>query len=298
MSKKQNMAMVVQAFINAGLSENQAKILAAEVGRENSFQDKYLWGYHSDPHNKVTNVGIISWQGARGRKVEKFLQDRGLIKNGKMVKGQASLDAMAEFLVNEIRTTPAYASTKNVFLDNPNVSYSDGTRVLGRNFIRWRYDDPKYKHGHTHRDNFYRQLGGIVPQGGVAYEDTPTPSVGTTAPHEATTPTNPLSVAFPETKPLMKIDGLQTPTNLFGSDTTILSGMNGGLVLPDNKSENELFSKIADMSLDANTEGIYAELAKTISAIKEKTQTKPMLQYTNPIMTELGSIFDSIDIKI
>lgn len=111
---QQNMAMVLQALKNAGLNDNQARILGAEIGRENAFQDKYLWGYHSDPKNGAVNIGIISWQGSRGKGVEQALRNAGLIQNGKIVKGQQSLDVMAKYLVNEIRTNPAYAQTKNL----------------------------------------------------------------------------------------------------------------------------------------------------------------------------------------
>lgn len=166
MDKETNMAMVLQALKNAGLSDNQARILGAEIGRENAFEDKWLWGYHKDPKNGAVNIGIISWQGGRGRKVEKVLRDAGLIQNGKIVKGQASLDVMAKYLVNEIRTDPDYNQTRKVFLDNPNVDYHTATRVLGKNFIRWRYDDPKYASGHKNRDSFYKKLGGIVPSAG------------------------------------------------------------------------------------------------------------------------------------
>lgn len=166
MSEQSNMAMVLQALKNAGLNDNQARILGAEIGRENSFQDKYLWGYHIDPKNKAINVGIISWQGERGRGVERALRNAGLIKDGKIIKGQASLDVMARYLVNEIRTNPKYAATKKQFLDNPNVDYHTGTRVLGKNYIRWRYDDPAYASGHKNRDSFYAKLGGITPAGG------------------------------------------------------------------------------------------------------------------------------------
>lgn len=168
MSKENNMAMVLQALKNAGLNDNQARILGAEIGRENAFQDKYLWGYHSDPKNGAINIGIISWQGSRGKGVEQALRNAGLIQNGKIVKGQASLDVMAKYLVNEIRTNATYAATRKQFIDNPNVDYKTGTQVLGRNFIRWRYDDPKYASGHRNRDNFYAQLGGVVPAGGEA----------------------------------------------------------------------------------------------------------------------------------
>ena len=162
------MAMVLQGLKNAGLNDNQARILGAEIGRENAFQDKYLWGYHSDPKNGAVNIGIISWQGSRGKGVEQALRNAGLIQNGKIVKGQASLDVMTKYLVNEIRTNPTYAATRKQFLDNPNVDYKTGTQVLGRNFIRWRYDDPKYASGHRNRDKFYTQLGGVVPAGGEA----------------------------------------------------------------------------------------------------------------------------------
>lgn len=168
MAGTQNMAMVLQALKTAGLNDNQARILGAEIGRENAFQDKYLWGYHTDPKNGAVNIGIISWQGARGKGVERALKSAGLIQNGKIVKGQASLNVMAKYLVDEIKNNTSFAKTKKQFLDNPNVDYGTGARVLGTNFIRWRYNDPKFAGGHKNRDNYYRQLGGIMPTDGVA----------------------------------------------------------------------------------------------------------------------------------
>lgn len=166
MASEQNMAMVLQALKNAGLSDNQARILGAEIGRENSFQDKYLWGYHKDPKNGKTNIGIISWQGTRAKGVERALENAGLIQNGKIVKGQESLDIMAKYLVNEIRTDPTYKATKKQFLDNPNVDYNTGAKVLGRDYIKWRYDDADYSSGHKNRDMYYAKLGGVAPQEG------------------------------------------------------------------------------------------------------------------------------------
>ena len=106
MASQQNMAMVLQALKNAGLSDNQARILGAEIGREGAFQDKNLWGYHPDPKNGAVNIGIISWQKGRGKGVERALKEAGLIQNSKKEKGQASLDVIAKYLVNEIRTYP------------------------------------------------------------------------------------------------------------------------------------------------------------------------------------------------
>lgn len=216
---QQNMAMVLQALKNAGLNDNQARILGAEIGRENAFQDKYLWGYHSDPKNGASNIGIISWQGSRGKGVEQALRNAGLIQNGKIVKGQQSLDVMAKYLVNEIRTNPAYAKTKQQFLDNPNVDYHTGTKVLGTDFIRWRYNDPKYASGHKNRDKFYAQLGGIIPAGGSATDGTMSA--------QSTTPTEPVLPAYQTEQPQFQVQPLQqipqTP-DVFG-----MAG-NGGLM--------------------------------------------------------------------
>ena len=216
---QQNMAMVLQALKNAGLNDNQARILGAEIGRENAFQDKHLWGYHSDPKNGASNIGIISWQGSRGKGVEQALRNAGLIQNGKIVKGQQSLDVMAKYLVNEIRTNPAYAKTKQQFLDNPNVDYHTGTKVLGTNFIRWRYNDPKYASGHKNRDKFYAQLGGIIPAGGSATDGTMSA--------QSTTPTEPVLPAYQTEQPQFQVQPLQqipqTP-DVFG-----MAG-NGGLM--------------------------------------------------------------------
>ena len=218
MASQQNMAMVLQALKNAGLSDNQARILGAEIGRENSFQDKYLWGYHTDDKNKAVNVGIISWQGARGKGVERALKEAGLIQNGKIAKGQASLDVMAKYLVNEIRTNPAYAQTKKQFLDNPNVDYATGSKVLGTNFIRWRYDDSEYAQGHKNRDNFYRQLGGVTPAGGTMYaQDTTTPQA------------DPMANFQPE-QPQVQAQQFQAPqvqqVDLFGNANGNIMGLN------------------------------------------------------------------------
>lgn len=223
MSEQQNMAMVLQALKNAGLSDNQARILGAEIGRENAFKDQYLWGYHSDPKNGAVNIGIISWQGARGKGVERSLRNAGLIQNGKIIKGQASLDVMAKYLVNEIRSNPDYAQTKRQFLDNPNVDYHTGTKVLGTNFIRWRYNDPKYASGHRNRDKFYQKLGGVTPTAGASM------SADTTSTQPQTDPI----LSQQPTQPQFQLSAFQPPqiqpVDLFGGAGSPLMGLNTDL---------------------------------------------------------------------
>lgn len=163
---------VYQAFINQGLSPNQARIITAEVGRENDFQPQYVFGRHVDASNGKVNLGMISWQGGRGLALDKRLRSKGLIGSNGIARSQAALNEMANFLVGEIKTNPAYAATKKAFLQNPNVSYDVGKKVLGQNFIRWDYSgkavlgDNVGKH-HAKRDKYYRQLGGA---GGSDYQ--------------------------------------------------------------------------------------------------------------------------------
>ena len=165
MSEKQLMNQVYQAFINNGLSPNQARAFTAEVGRENDFNPKFLFGSHGDMANKKTNLGFISWQGKRRENLIKFMQQRGLMNDdGSMKQGQASLDAQAKFLIDEIKNTPDYKETRDKVLSNPNVDYETANRVIGKNFIRWDYDGNSLgksvsKH-HAKRDNYYQQLGG------------------------------------------------------------------------------------------------------------------------------------------
>lgn len=153
---------VLQAFKNAGLNDNQARIITAEVGREGSFLPENLFGAHTDDSNKKTNIGMLSWQNGREVPLLRSLAKNGLLQNGKIKENQDSLNLMARYSLNEMRTNPEYKQTKSIFLDNPDVDYKTAARVLGTNYIKWRFDDPEYKSGHTNRDRYYSQLGGEV----------------------------------------------------------------------------------------------------------------------------------------
>ncbi|TNL51194.1 phage tail tip lysozyme [Acinetobacter bereziniae] len=155
---------VYQAYLNAGLSPNQARIITAEVGREGSFNPKNLFGVHIDPKNGATNLGMLSWQGNRGQALYAALKAQGLIRGNGIAPTQDALNMMARFSIDEMRNKKEYRQTAQTFLNNPDVDYQTGAAVLGRNFIRWRYDDPVYKSGHANRDKFYQAMGGVVGQ--------------------------------------------------------------------------------------------------------------------------------------
>lgn len=138
--------MVFDSFKNAGFSDAQAKALTAEINREGSFNPAYLYGSHTDAANKATNVGMLSWQGDRANRLMSFMADRGLIDPaGRIAPGQDALNAQAEYLRWEMENDPSYAKTRETFLANPEIDQETAHDILGKNFIRWRIDDPKYR---------------------------------------------------------------------------------------------------------------------------------------------------------
>lgn len=180
-SQKQWQMMVYKAFKSAGFSEQQARILTAEIGRENAYNPKYLFGGHADPH-KGTNLGMLSWQGDRKPKLIAFLAAAKVIdKNGNIAQNQAGLNAQASFIMWELRNTHKKVGEK--FLATPNISYAEGAYLIGKHYILWRIDDPKYKaSGIKNRDGFYnmllKQLGtsdgqGLGASGGAARSTSP-----------------------------------------------------------------------------------------------------------------------------
>lgn len=169
-NKSQAGMALYTAWRRAGLNDNQARIMMAETGRENAWNLNTIFVGHVEPvdigkANPRMNFGLISWNGTRRTNLISFLSARGLWQNGRAVQSQATLDAMAQFAVHEIASDPHYSQTKKAFLQNPNVDYGTGTKVLGNNYIKWRYYDPKYSSGHANRDNYYRQINGLLGGG-------------------------------------------------------------------------------------------------------------------------------------
>ncbi len=156
-SQKEWQMKVYTAFKNAGFSEQQARILTAEIGRENSYAPKYLFGGHADPH-KGQNLGMLSWQGDRRPRLIGFLRQAGVLDGkGNIIPGQAALDAQAKFIMWELKNT--HAKVGKQFLANPNIGYAEGAYMIGKRYILWRIDDPKYgPSGKRNRDSFYNML--------------------------------------------------------------------------------------------------------------------------------------------
>ena len=106
-----HMMTLYNAFVKGGMTPEGAKTMVAQINRENNFQEQHLFGTHIDAANRATNIGMLSWQGDRGQRLLKYLSDRGLVRGGQMVKGDAALQAQAQFLVHEMSTSPQYSQS-------------------------------------------------------------------------------------------------------------------------------------------------------------------------------------------
>lgn len=141
------------AFRKAGFTDGQARYLIGEVNRENGFSAKTMFGSHSDHANGAKNFGFISWQQGRRTNLFKFLKDRGIdVKESGIPQTQASLDAMAAFFMQEMKsggiTLGQYRGgtydTRN-FLKQANPDLKD--RRWGHAAIGWAYGQNKLKSG-------------------------------------------------------------------------------------------------------------------------------------------------------
>ncbi|SUU45899.1 Phage-related minor tail protein [Acinetobacter baumannii] len=162
-----NMLRVYQAFRNAGLRDKQARVMTAQVGRENDFRNEAMFGSHKDENNGYTNTGFISWQKTRSTKLMQSLQGQGVLdKNGKIQQTQDALDAQAKFLLQEVMTNKSYSKTKNALL-NDDLDYRSLEKIVGKNFIGWDYEGKKLGKAKASQhlakqDSYYNQLSKIL----------------------------------------------------------------------------------------------------------------------------------------
>lgn len=169
---------VYRAYRNAGLSHTQALAVTAEVGRENSFNPNVLFGSHIDPAansggGAIRNIGMLSWNGGRGKNIAGYLQSRGLLGSNGMVRNQDNLNAQAAFSVREMQSK-AYRGGLQNFWNNPNANPETYSRELGKNYIAWAYGQNtirakgggrvafNWQEHDARRRNYLNTLGGML----------------------------------------------------------------------------------------------------------------------------------------
>lgn len=140
---------VYKAYRNAGLSHSQAMAVTSEVGRENSFNANILFGNHTDPAansggRPIRNLGMLSWNQGRDTQLERHLNQKGVMRGGRMAQTQANLNAQAQFSVSEMKS-PRYASKLKNFWSNPNANPDAYAKELGKHYIAWAYGQDTIK---------------------------------------------------------------------------------------------------------------------------------------------------------
>lgn len=150
---KANQLGVYKAFINAGFSKNQALALTAEVGRENGYQAKALWGGHIDAAkdkngNRIANLGMISWNQDRRLRLIQRAKEAGVLAGpNQIAESQEGLDVMAKFVMEEMKGS--YAKKMSGFLNNPDIDPEQAAPLLGKGYIGWAYGQDRLRGGAT-----------------------------------------------------------------------------------------------------------------------------------------------------
>ena len=193
---KETQQAVFNAFKKAGLSTNQAKAITAEVGRENDFKASVIYGCHVDPASSkngqpIVNVGMLSWNGARGTKLIELLRAKGLIDSrGKMKQSQEALDVQAQFAVSEMRG--GYAKKLPHFWGQPNAEPESFAAELGKNYVVWAYGQDTIRSGNgrkafnwkehdAKRRSYLKGMEGVGGGGATGGTPTAKPTAGTPA---------------------------------------------------------------------------------------------------------------------
>lgn len=238
-SKEQdaNQTAVLNGFMKAGFSKNQAIALTAEVGRENSYNSKNIYGYHKDAANGAVNMGMISWQGDRAKRLQDFMQKKGLIKDGKMVRSQAAIDAQAEFVKQEI-DSGQYGDTKKLF-EQKNLDPEAYARTLGKDYVKWAYGQNVLSSGksfdwkkHDNRRRAYMQKAQAKTNVAIPYKpgyvppakaDNTAKTAETVKPESMTT--DAITASTPDAVDPSSVEGMMQTFNSFDGMTKVKEAM-------------------------------------------------------------------------
>lgn len=174
------MLSLYKAFINAGFPDSSARVLVAEVGRENGYQEKYIFGTHSDMANGKLNVGLISWQGDRAPRLLAFLKANGIgMANGRLTPAnQQNLNVQAKFLASELQVNPYKSYGKVLFAGGDTNQLFAATDK----FIGWKTNASWSESHRQKRLGYLKRLNQLLAKNGTgAVTDPSKPTDSTVA---------------------------------------------------------------------------------------------------------------------
>ncbi len=147
---------VYEAFRSRGFSHSAAIAMTGEVGRENSYRTGLIFGEHGDPANRATNVGLFSFQKERRDQLYEHLRAGGhLDEKGKIKTTRGALESQIDFITKEMesgshtsKNSPRAERVRDMLnkMRSGEIDMDEAHRVIGKDYIRWRYDDPAYAH--------------------------------------------------------------------------------------------------------------------------------------------------------
>ena len=117
-------AVLYDEYRNLGYTDEGAKRLIAEIGREGGMDNKNLFGTHTDPSAKTPNTGMFSWNKDRRTALIDQAKKAGVWDEtkGQIKETAEGLRFQARFSANEIKTrgagvpealtTPGYSGAK------------------------------------------------------------------------------------------------------------------------------------------------------------------------------------------
>lgn len=127
--------ILYREFRARGWTDAGARQMVAQIGRENRFDPRYLYGEHQDANPRAgTNIGMVSWNGPRRTAFLQFMTERGLVRDGRIVPGPESLRAQVEFVDQEMRER--YPQSAAAVRD-PNGTYDTIEQTLSNNYFVW-----------------------------------------------------------------------------------------------------------------------------------------------------------------
>lgn len=128
-------ATLYNEFRNRGWTDEGARTMVAQIGRENGFNPEYMFGGHQDANPAAgQNAGIVSWNRGRRAALMNFMAQRGLVQNGRIVPGDEALRAQAQFADQEMQQR--YPQSAAAVRD-PNGNYQSIEPVLSNNYFGW-----------------------------------------------------------------------------------------------------------------------------------------------------------------
>lgn len=205
-------ATIYDELRKQGVTEEGAKRMVAEIGREGSFANENLFGTHTDPAAGISNTGMISWNAGRRDNLIAAAKQAGVWdeSKGRFKETAEALRFQVRFMKSEMTGANASQGYRDTWsaLTDPNSSGAKVSAALRDKYIVYRADaqysggrDEEYGSGRS-KEWYQKVTPGI--EGAYKPKQTPTPTPSTP---------NPLFDWNNAIKPDMQSSNLKTSTS-------------------------------------------------------------------------------------